>query len=174
MNYVVRSERVEVTDSIKNYLTSKLDKMGKFFDNSESINAKILFVTKGREHKVEVTIPYKTFQLRSEASHSDMYAAIDLVIDKLERQFRKYKSKLVSKQKREEIINEIEDYFEEETEEVVKRKELFLKPTDEEEAIVQMELSGHDFYIFKNIDEKNAICVLYKRKDGGYGIIKAN
>lgn len=174
MNYIIRSEKVEITDSIKKYLTSKLDKLEKYFDNSDLIEVKVIFILKGRDHKIEVTIPYKTFQLRSEASHNDMYAAIDLVTDKLERQFRKYKSKLVSKQRRDEIVNEIEDFFEEEPEEVVKRKELFIKPIDEEEAIVQMELSGHDFYIFKNIDVENKICVIYKRTDGNYGIIEVN
>lgn len=174
MKYNIRSEKIEVIDSIKNYLTSKLDKLDRYFDDSHLIDCKILLIVRGREHKVEVTIPYKSFQLRAEASHSDMYAAIDLVIDKLERQIRKYKTKIVSKKRREEIVNEIEDFFEEEQEEIVKRKELFLKPINEEEAIFQMELSGHDFYIFKNIDENDKICVLYKRKDGNCGIIKVN
>lgn len=172
MKYNIRGEKLEVTDSIKNYLTSKIDKLERYFDGSESIEVKVLLIVRGREHKVEVTIPYRTFMLRAESSHTDMYAAIDLVIDKLERQVRKHKTKLVSKQRREEIANEIEDYFEEENEEIVKRKELFLKPVDEEEAILQMELLGHDFYIFKNMDAENKVCVIYKRKDGGYGIIK--
>ena len=173
MKYVFRNEKVQMTTAVKDYVTSKLDKLDKYFENPDSVEARIVFVIKGREHKVEVTIPYRNFQLRSESSHSDMYAAIDLVIDKIERQFRKYKTKLVSKQRREEVVNEIEDFFEEESDEIVKRKEVFLKPTDEEEAIVQMELLGHDFYVFKNIDENDKICVLYKRKDGNYGIITA-
>lgn len=174
MKYNIRGEKIEVTDSIKDYLITKISKLERYFDGSESIEVKVLLIVRGREHKIEVTIPYKTFTLRAESSHIDMYAAIDLVIDKLERQVRKHKTKIVSKQRREEIANEIEDYFEETSEEIVKRKELFLKPIDEEEATLQMELLGHDFYIFKNLDQDNKVCIIYKRKDGGYGIIKAN
>lgn len=173
MKYVTRGEKMEVTDSIKEYLVEKLSRIDKYFDNPDSVEAKIVFIVRGREHKVEVTIPYKNFWIRSEVSHSDMYAAIDLAVDKLERQFRKYKTKLTSKKKSKEIINEIEDFFEETNETIVRRKEIFLKPIDEEEAIIQMELSNHDFYIFKDsTDDK--VTVLYKRKDGNYGIIKAN
>ncbi len=171
MKYTIRGERMEVTDAIRDYATSKLSKMEKYFDNPENVNVKIVFSVRGREQKVEVTISAKNYDLRAEVSHSDLYAAIDLVIDKLETQMRKFKSKLMSKE-RASVVYDI-DYDEEEIEEVVKRKKVYLKPMDEEEAIVQMELLGHTFYIYKDV-ETEKVNVLYKRYDGSYGVIETN
>lgn len=171
MKFTIRGEKLEVTDAIKEYVTDKLSKMEKYFDNPEEINIKVLFSVRGREQKVEVTINSRTYDLRAEVSHSDMYAAIDLVLDKLETQMRKYKSKLMSKE-RVEIV--YEDYIEdEELQDVVKRKKVYLKPMDEEEAIFQMELLGHTFYIYKDINTEK-VNVLYKRYDDKYGIIETN
>lgn len=172
MKYIIRGENIEVTDSIKEYLEEKLSKMDKYFDNPEAAEAKVLIKVRGREQKVEVTINKESYDLRSEESHSDLYAAIDLVIDKLERQFRKYKTKLLSQQ-RQETIEFIEETIEEIEEDVVKRKKVYLKPMDEEEAITQMELLGHTFFVFKNT-ETNSVCVVYKRHDGAYGLIETN
>ena len=116
------------------------------------------------------------FTLRAEESHSDMYAAIDLVVDKLERQIRKNKNKIKSKLTRDKINDFVSFETEEDEEEytkIVKRKNLVLKPMDEEEAILQMELLGHSFFVFKNLDT-DKIAVLYKRKDGQYGLIDTN
>ena len=173
MKYVIRGERVEVTEPIKKYLIEKTSKLDKYLENPEAVEARILVIVRGREHKVEVTIPYKNYCIRSEVTHSDMYAAIDLMTDKIERQLKKYKTKKDVKKQKKAKIEDIEEYFENEKENVVKRKEIFLKPIDEEEAIIQMELSEHDFYIFRNIED-NSICVLYKRKESDYGIIKVN
>ena len=173
MKYIVRGNNVEVTDSIKSYIEDKLSKMDKYFKNPDNTEAKVLISVNGIDQKVEVTINESKYFIRAEEIHSDLYAAIDIVSDKLERQFRKYKTKLSNKNKPEESPLEIEDYFEEPEEEVVKRKELFLKPMDEEEAITQMELLGHTFFVFKNV-ETDKICVCYKRNDGDYGIIEAN
>ena len=171
MNFTIRAEKMEVTDSIKEYVTDKLSKMERYFDEPEKVNVKVLFKVRGREQKVEVTINSMGYDLRAEVSHSDMYAAIDLVLDKLERQMRKYKTKLMSRE-RVEIV--YEDYVDEEDlQEVVKRKKVYLKPMDEEEAIVQMELLGHTFFIYKDI-ETESVSVLYKRYDGSYGIIETN
>jgi len=171
MNFTIRAEKMEVTDSIKEYVTDKLSKMERYFDEPEKVNVKVLFKVRGREQKVEVTINSMGYDLRAEVSHSDMYAAIDLVLDKLERQMRKYKTKLMSRE-RVEIV--YEDYVDEEDlQEVVKRKKVYLKPMDEEEAIVQMELLGHTFFIYKDI-ETESVSVLYKRYDGTYGIIETN
>ena len=171
MNFTIRAEKMEVTDSIKEYVTDKLSKMERYFDEPEKVNVKVLFKVRGREQKVEVTINSMGYDLRAEVSHSDMYAAIDLVLDKLERQMRKYKTKLMSRE-RVEIV--YEDYVdEEELQEVVKRKKVYLKPMDEEEAIVQMELLGHTFFIYKDI-ETESVSVLYKRYDDTYGVIETN
>lgn len=172
MKYLIRGEKVQVTDSIKDYIQEKLSKMDKYLDNPENIEAKILIKVKGVEQRVEVTIQTKGYFLRAEEAHSDLYAAIDLIIDKLERQFRKYKTKLLDKSRQENIQDsfDIEEAVEEE---IVKRKKIYLKPMDEEEAIMQMELLGHTFFVFKNI-ETDTICVIYKRHDGNYGLIETN
>ena len=172
MKYLIRGEKVQVTDSIKDYIQEKLSKMDKYLDNPENVEAKILIKIKGVEQRVEVTIQTKGYFLRAEEAHSDLYAAIDLIIDKLERQFRKYKTKLLDKSRQENIQDsfDIEEAVEEE---IVKRKKIYLKPMDEEEAIVQMELLGHTFFVFKNI-ETDTICVIYKRHDGDYGLIETN
>ena len=172
MKYTIRGEKLEVTDSIKEYVIDKLAKMEKYFDNPEDVNVKVLFSVRGREQKVEVTINSKNYDLRAEVSHSDMYAAIDLVLDKLETQMRKFKSKLMSRE-RVEIVYENFIPEDEELESVVKRKKVYLKPMDEEEAILQMELLGHSFYIYKDI-ESEKINVIYKRYDGSYGVIETN
>lgn len=172
MKYTIRSEKVDITDSIREYATQKISKMEKYFDNSEDVNVKIVFSIRGREHKVEVTINNSTFDLRAEVSHSDMYAAIDLVLDKLETQIRKYKSKLISKGKSHLVYDD--SYIDEdEIESVVRRKKIYLKPMDEEEAALQMELLGHTFYIYKDA-ETEKVNVLYKRYDGSYGVIETN
>lgn len=172
MKYLIRGEKIPVTDSIKSYIEEKLSKMDKYLDNPENVEAKILIKVKGVEQRVEVTIQTKGYFLRAEESHSDLYAAIDLIIDKLERQFKKYKTKLLDKSRQENIKEDfdIDDTIEEE---IVKRKKIYLKPMDEEEAIMQMELLGHTFFVFKNI-ETDTICVIYKRHDGDYGLIETN
>ncbi len=170
MKYIIRGENVEVTEAIKNYIEDKLSRMDKYFDDPAKVETKVVFSVNGIDQKLEVTINGNKYFIRAEEVHPDLYAAIDIVIDKLERQFRKYKTKLLNKQKLEIIENEIEDYFEEE-EKVVRRKELHLKPMDEEEAITQMELLEHTFFVFKN-SETNKINVIYKRKDGNYGVLE--
>ena len=172
MKYLIRGEKIQVTDSIKDYIQEKLSKMDKYLDNPENVEAKILIKVKGVEQRVEVTIQTKGYFLRAEESHSDLYAAIDLIIDKLERQFRKYKTKLLDKSRQENIQDSF-DIAEAVEEEIVKRKKIYLKPMDEEEAIMQMELLGHTFFVFKNI-ETDTICVIYKRHDGDYGLIETN
>jgi len=172
MKFTVRGEKLDVTDSIREYAIDKISKMEKYFDNPDEVQVKVLFSIRGREQKVEVTIVCKNYDLRAEVSHSDMYAAIDLVLDKLESQVKKYKSKLMSKE-RVEIVYEDDDYSEDTFESIVKRKKVYLKPMDEDEAIVQMELLGHSFYIYKDIDTEK-VNVIYKRYDDKYGVIETN
>lgn len=173
MNFQIRGERMEVTDSMKEYVTDKLSRMEKYFDNPNNIVCKVIFSIRGREQKVEVTINGSKYYLRAEVSHSDLYAAIDLVVDKLETQMRKYKSKLMSKERVQIVYSEEEIIDDDNVEEVVKRKKVYLKPMHEEDAILEMELSGHNFYIYKDIKTEN-VNVLYKRYDGSYGIIETN
>lgn len=169
MKYIIRGDN---THSIKEYIESKLDRLDKYF-NEKEYEASVLTKKEGRMQKIEVTIPTDTFTLRNEAVSEDLYAAIDDVIDKLERQIRKNKDKINKKNNRR-IIDDFDALLEDEfyeVEKVVKRKKLDLKPMDEEEAIIEMEMLGHDFFVFKDSDT-DKICVLYKRKNGNYGIIE--
>ena len=170
MKYFIRGDKLAVTDAIRDYAISKIDRMEKYFDKPEDVSVKVIFSVRGREQKVEITINGINFDLRSEVSHSDMYAAIDLAVDKLEQQMRKFKSKLMSKERVEIVYDDIID---DDLEEVVKRKKVYLKPMDEEEAIMQMELLGHTFFVFKDIKTEK-VNVLYKRLDGAYGVIETN
>lgn len=171
MKYLIRGDKYENTDSIKEYIEAKLSRLDKYIKDSDDIEAIVLTKKEGRRYKIEVTIPTKDFTLRNEVTDDDLYAAIDLVIDKLERQVRKNKEKLNKKKKViEDFEIDIEDNFMEE-EVIVKRKSIELKPIDEEEAILQMELLGHNFFVYKD-SETDKICVLYKRKNGNYGIIE--
>lgn len=176
MKYNIRGEKVEVTPAIKSYIEDKIGKLDKYFEDAESINANVVIKVRGQEQKIEITIPAMHYTLRSEESHSDLYAAIDLTVDKLERQIRKHKTKINSKIKKNIIQNfeaDLEDNFNDDDSKVLKRKSIDMKPMDEEEAIMQMEMLGHSFFVFKNVDT-DAICVLYLRKDGNYGIIETN
>lgn len=172
MNINIRGDKIEVTDSIKKYIKEKLSRLDRYFEDSSKIDSHVLVRARNGEQVIEVTIPTSRYTLRAEEKNSDLYAAIDLVIDVLERQIRKNKTKL---NKRREInqdfayIPEEEEEYEDENT-IVKRKTVSAKPMSEEEAILQMELLDHDFFMFKNEDE-DCFSVLYRRKDGNYGII---
>ena len=169
----IRGDKLVVTDAIKNYIEEKLTRVDKYFENSDKLEVKVVVEAKGINQKIEVTINTKLFPVRAEESNTDLYAAIDLVIDKIEAQIRKNKTKLKNRYEKEKITEfflENIDEEEESEELIVKRKNISLKPMDEEEAILQMELLGHSFFVFKNIDT-SSVCVLYKRKDAKYGLI---
>ena len=163
-----------VTDAIREYVIGKFERLNKYFENPEEIKAHVNVKVNNLSQIIEVTIPTKKFTLRAEERHEDLYAATDLMIDKLERQIRKNKTRLKNKFKNndlEELNLNFEITKEEENEnKIVKRKDIEMKPMDEEEAILQAELIDHDFFVFKNIDE-GCISVIYKRKDAKYGII---
>ncbi len=173
MKYNIRGEKLVITDAIRDYAEEKLGKLNKYFKDDD-ITANVLAKVRGNSQIVEVTIPTSRFILRSEEENEDLYAAIDLVTDKLERQIRKNKTRL-NKSVKDNIKEfnfdyELEDN-EESKEKIVKRKDIEMKPMDEEEAILEMELLGHNFFVYKDMDTDN-ICVLYKRKDGNYGLIE--
>lgn len=175
MKYNIRGNKLEVTDAINEYIRNKVSRVEKYLDDNDEVEVKALISAKGKDQKVEITIWSGKYNIRAEETNPDLYAAIDLVMDKLEKQFRRYKDKISSHKNKGEVTPDlaIEDYFEEDEQTIVRRKEVFLKPIDEEEAITQMELLGHTFFVFKNVDT-NKINVVYKRNDGDYGIIEAN
>lgn len=167
----IRGDKIEVTDSIKNYIEEKLKRLDKYFENPEDLKANIVVRTRGIDQIIEVTIPIKKAILRAEETNKDLYAAIDKVTDKLERSIRKNKTKI--KKRKVENMDVFLDFEVEEEEEqkIVKRKQINNKPISEEEAILQMDLLDHDFFIFQNT-ETNNMSVIYKRKDNSYGIIE--
>lgn len=175
MIYNIRGDKILVTDAIKEYITEKLDKLNKYFDKPEDITANILVKVKGFEQTIEVTIPTPNFTIRNEESAEDLYAAIDLVSDKIERQIRKNKTRInkIEKDAAKKLnLSFIENIDEDEEDTIiVRRKTLSTKPMDEEEAMLQMEMLGHDFFVYKDRDTKR-ICIIYKRKDNNYGIIE--
>lgn len=173
MNLNIRGEKIEITDAMKDYALEKLAKLEKYINNSSDINVNVLVKLRNHMQKVEITIFLQSLILRSEEEQEDFYAAIDNSIDKLERQIRKNKTRLESKNRVNKSLSFDFDVDEKEEEQkVVKRKSVEVKPMDEEEAILQLELLGHQFYLYNDIDTGKS-AVIYKRKDGNYGIIEA-
>ncbi len=176
MKCSIRGEKIRVTKAIGDYVNLKLSRLDKYF-NSDDIEAKVLIKLKGKKQAIEVTIPYDKYTLRSESENDDLYASIDLVVDKLEGQIRKNKAKLKKQIKKDSVYVNFEYELSKEEEKaykvgkIVKRKSLEMKPMDEEEAILELELVGHDFFIYRDVHTGN-IHILYKRKDGNYGVIE--
>ena len=175
MKFNIHGKKLEVTESIKNYIEEKIGRLDKYFENPSNITATVLIKLRGNEQVVEATINANKFMLRAEESHKDLYASIDKVSDKIERQIRKNKtrmSKKVNKDYVKDFVLDFEVPMEEENDNViVKRKVIENKPMSEDEAILQMELIGHEFFAFKNV-ETGDVNIIYKRKDGDYGIME--
>lgn len=174
MKHNIHGDKLVVTDALKEYIGEKLGKLNKYFEDHDSITSRVVLKVKGRDQIVEVTIPAKHFTLRNEVSDEDMYAAIDKIVDRLERQIRKNKTRiqhhLIKDRFKEFNLREMEDIHEHQ-DHIVKRKKIEMKPMDEEEAILQMDLVGHDFYVYKD-SKTNVVCIVYKRKEGNYGLIE--
>ncbi len=172
MKINIRGEKTEITESMKAYATEKMDKLEKYIEKSNEVKCNILFKVRGPKQKIEITIPLTSCTLRVEEQGQDFYSAIDTAIDKLERQIVKNKTRLLNKRNKtkQDFILESFEIEEENKDKIEKRKQVELKPMDEEEAILQMELLNHDFYMFKDI-ESDKVAVIYKRKNKGYGII---
>lgn len=173
MEIIIRGDKIKVTKAINDYITEKISKLDKYIDDSKNVRANVVIKVKNHEQKVEVTIMLKKFILRAEETREDVYAAIDVIIDKIERQIRKNKTKLQSKKIKEnkDIILDFVEEYDDEDNKIVKRKKIEVKPMSEEEAIIQMELLGHAFYLFKDSNTSNPT-LIYKRADGNYGIIE--
>lgn len=174
MKITLRGKNIEITDAIEEKVGEKLSKLDKYFIVSENVEAKVLVRTYPYGQKIEVTIPTEYVLLRAEVVDQDLYNAIDLVIDKLEGQIRKYKTRLNRKSKDNKLafnLASIEPLDEEEEDVLVKTKTITPKPMDMEEAIMQMELIGHSFFVYRDT-ETDAISIVYRRNDGDYGLIE--
>lgn len=176
MEIIIHGDKLKITDSMNEYIKEKLGKLDKYLKDSDSARANVIVKVKNNhEQKVEVTIPLKTFILRTEESQTDFYAAVDKAIDKLERQIRKNKTRMMSKHVKtgyDFAVSEIEVDKEDDDKKIIKRKTVDVKPMNEEEAILQLELLGHQFYMYKD-SETDKPAVIYKRTDGNYGIIES-
>ena len=175
MEIIIRGDKLKVTDAMKDYIEEKIGKLDKYIEDDSNVRATVVVKVKNHSQIVEVTIPLKSFILRSEEIQDNFYAAVDKALDKLERQIRKNKTRLMSKQvKGNDFSFDEFDSIEEDNGEssVIKRKKVEIKPMNEEEAIIQMELLNHQFYMYKD-SETNKLAVVYKRKDNGYGIIES-
>ncbi len=173
MKITTIGRKIDITEGLRGYVEKKLVKLEKYFH--DTAEAQVTLSVQKDNHIVEVTVYYAGMIFRSEITDRDMYAAIDKSLDILERQIRKQKTKL-EKKLREGAFNEpvtFDDYGEEEEFKIVKIKKYKDKPMSPEEAILQMNLLGHEFYIFTN-SETNDKEVVYKRKDGNYGLIELN
>lgn len=177
IKYNIRGENLEVTEAIRDYVELKLSKIEKYFSEDVDLDAKVnLKVYREKTAKVEVTIPLGHITLRAEDVSQDMYGSVDLVVDKIERQIRKNKTKIEKRHREKKATGRLftEAVVEEEVSEtkVVRTKQVDLKPMSLEEAILQMELVGHDFFIYTDVDS-NATHVIYKREDGDVGLLEA-
>ena len=174
MKFIIIGKNIDVTTGLREAVESKLGKLERYFTPDTEIHV-TLSVQKERQ-KIEVTIPVKGGIIRSEQESNDMYVSIDLVEEVIERQLRKYKNKLVAKHQegsnfKEEFI-ETEDNAEDDGEiRIVRTKKFGFKPMYPEDACVQMELLGHDFYVFCNA-ETDEVNVVYRRKNGTFGLIE--
>ena len=177
LKYQVRGENLEITQAIREYVETKVSKLEKYF--ADSLEANVYAnakVYKNNKKKIEITVPLKGVTLRAEETNEDLYAAVDLVVDKLERQMRKHKTKINRKGREKGFVNEnlltnkLED-AEEATLDFGKVKQLKVESMTREEAATQMELLGHDFFAFLD-SNTNEISVVYKRHDTGYGVLE--
>ncbi len=171
MRYTITGRNIDVTEGLKSAVYEKI--LEKFFAPDTEAHV-TLSVEKDRQ-KIEVTIPVKGSIIRAEQTSSDMYVSIDLVEEIIERQLKKYKNKIIDrKQSGGDFFNQefIEkEYEEDDTIQIVRTKKFDVKPMDPEEACIQMELLGHNFFVFMN-SETNQVNVVYKRKSNTYGLIE--
>jgi len=176
MNISIRGKQMEVTDALKDYVIKRVGKLEKYSDEFKDVKVTLL-VEEGR-HRVEVTAPLQGMILRGEEESGDMYASIDAAVDTIEQQIRKNKTRLEKKLREgafdrelmaEPVSEEPEDEFK-----VVRTKRFSIKPMTVDEAILQMNLLGHEFFMFRNADDDDGFAVVYRRNDGGYGLIESS
>ncbi|MGN1333091.1 MAG: ribosome hibernation-promoting factor, HPF/YfiA family [Lachnospiraceae bacterium] len=172
MKFIISGKNIDVTPGLRTAVEDKLGKLEKYFTADTEVHV-TLGVEKDRQ-KIEVTIPVKGNIIRSEQTSNDMYVSIDLVEEIIERQLKKYKNKIIDKKQttgnfRQEFIEK--DYVDDEEIQIVRTKKFDIKPMYPEDACIQMELLGHNFFVFCNA-ETDQVNVVYKRKGNTYGIME--
>lgn len=172
MNLVISGRNIDITEGLRSAVEEKIGKLERYFNESTEVH--ITLSTEKERQKIEVTIPMKGSIIRAEQTSTDMYVAIDLVEEVIERQLRKYKNKLIDKEQAAAHLSKDfidEDVYDEEEIQIIRTKKFAMKPMDAEEACVQMELLGHNFFVFRNADTEE-VNVVYKRKGNTYGLIE--
>lgn len=173
MKFEIRGKNIELTDALKDYVEKRLSKLEKFI---EDVRVQVTLTVEGDRHRVEVTIPLNGVILRGEVESEDMYSSIDLVVEKLEKQIDKHKTKLYKRYRHISFTKSFAQDVAQNKEEplpfkIVRTKRYALKPMDVEEAVMQMNLLGHNFFVFYNPEAKD-VNVVYRRNDGNYGLIE--
>lgn len=171
MKFQFRGKNIQVTDPLKEYVEKRLKKLNKYFENNPE--AIVTLIVEKDRHRVEVTIPINGFILRGEEESVDMYTSVDLVEEKLEKQLVKYKARFMKKKGasiKDILTGQPETPVDDEPI-IVRTKRFAIKPMPVEEAIMQMNLLGHSFFVFSNGDTEE-VNVIYRRKDGNYGLIE--
>jgi putative sigma-54 modulation protein len=172
MRYIISGKNIDVTEGLKSAVYEKIGKLEKYFTPDTEIHV-TMSVEKERQ-KIEVTIPMKGSMVRGEQISNDMYVSIDLVEEIIERQLRKYKNKLIEQKQSAANLNQEfmdDEYIEDDSIKIIRTKKFAIKPMDPEEACVQMELLGHNFFVYRNA-ETDEVNVVYKRKGNTYGLIE--
>ena len=177
MKYQIIGKNIQVTDAISSAIKKKLARMDKFFLINDDVECRAVVSVHGETQKVEITIFLPQMPLRAEVENEDLYAAIDLAIDKLVGQMRKVKTRMDRSRGRESFASavqfqELEDEEPKEEDVVVRAKSYYLTSMKIDEAIIRMEALGHDFFLYLDEDD-DRISVVYIRRDGGYGVIQA-
>ncbi len=174
MNYIISGKNIDVTDGLRDAIYDKLGRLEKFFN--EDTNVQVTFSVEKDRQKIEVTIPMKGHIIRAEQVSDDMYVSIDMVVEIIERQITRYKKKIIDKAQDAAYFND--RFLEDDTEaadedeiKIIRSKKFAVKPMYPEDACIQMELLGHNFFVFRNA-ETDEVNVVYKRKGNTYGLIE--
>ena len=171
MKFAIYGENVTINDTMREKIEKKLSGLQKYLLIDPDTTARVVARVYPASQKIEVTIPTRVGILRTEVEHEDLYAAVDIALDKLEDQLRRQKTRLNRRHRDSLAENFLSEAEEEEYDIPVKTKTIAAERMDLEEAIMQMELSNHDFYIYTD-DESGKISVVYRRNNGGYGLIE--
>lgn len=172
MNYIIMGKNIEVTDGLKQAVYDKLDRLEKYFTSDTDVH--VTFTVEKERQRIEVTIPMKGHIIRAEQVSDDMYVSIDMAVEVIERQVTKHKKKLVDQEQaggyfQQDFVDE--DTVDEDEIKIIKSKKFAIKPMFPEDACMQMELLGHNFYVFRNA-ETDEVNVVYKRKGNTFGLIE--
>jgi putative sigma-54 modulation protein len=174
MEITFKSRNFEITEALKAYTEKKLARLAKYFE-PDPIETQVMMSMQREIHTLEVTLNVRGLLLRCEEKTGDMYASIDGAVDKLERQIHKFKTRISRKIKEahgQQAVTQPPTLEEEPEPVIVRTKRFTYKPMTAEEAVMQMDLLGHDFFVFTDTNSQGHVCVVYRRKDGNYGLIE--